>query len=70
MEAATNGHSDCVIFLIEKEKNMLDKDGRNARWHAAGECCEMLAKVEPCACKDLLDAVHYGCDEHCMKFVG
>ena len=70
MLAAKNNKKDCVTLLLEKEKNMLDSDGHNARWHAAGECCEMLAKVESCACKDLLDAVHYGCEEHCRKYIG
>jgi len=69
MEAATNGHPDCVTLLLEKEKNMVDKDGHNARWHAAGECCSILANAELCACKDLFDAAHYGCEEHCREYL-
>ena len=69
MKAAQLGHVDIVKLLIEKEKNMLDKDGRNARWHAIGKCGEILAKTERCACKDLFDAVRYGCVEHCTIYI-
>ena len=69
MYAAENGHLECVKILLDKEKNMLDKDDHNARWHAVGECCSILAKAEPCACKDLFDAAHYGCEEHCGEYL-
>ena len=65
MYAAGRGHADIVAILLEREKGILDNEGHNARWHAVGECCDILSKVEPCACKDLFDAAHYGCEEHC-----
>ena len=57
MHAAQQGHADIVKLLLEKEQDMLDKDGHNARWHAIGGCKEMLAKVEECTCcRDLFEA--------------
>jgi len=53
-------------LLLEKEKNIKDKNGHDARWYATGECREILAKVEECVeCKDLFDAAKNGCEEHC-----
>ena len=54
--AAKKNKKECVSALLEKEKDISDNEGHNARWHATGECCEMLAKVMPCTCKDLFDA--------------
>ena len=65
MYAAEEGKKECVNALLDKEKDMTNKDGHNARWYATGECKEILAKIESCACKDLFDAAHYGCEEHC-----
>jgi len=70
MHAAQQGHADIVKLLLEKEQNMLDKDGHNARWHATGECKELLAVEDECACaKDLFESAEKGCEEHCMKFI-
>ena len=55
--------------LLDKEKDILDNEGRNVRWHAADECCQLLARAVPCACKDLFDAARYGCEECCLKFI-
>ena len=65
MYAAKYDKKECTNLLLDKEKDMKDKDGHNARWHAIGECKEILVKIEPCVCKDLFDAAHYGCEEHC-----
>ena len=65
MYAAEKNKKECVNALLDKEKDMTDKNGHNARWHAIGECKEILVKIEPCVCKDLFDAAHYGCEEHC-----
>ncbi len=70
MVAAGRGHEGCVELLVGKEAGMKDNEGHNARWHAVGRCNEMLAKVEECACGDLLEAVRYGCERHCMEFIG
>jgi len=70
MHAAQHGHADIVKLLLEKEQNMLDKDGHNARWHAIGWCKEMLAKVEECMdCTSLLEAAEKGCESCCRRLV-
>ena len=70
MHAAQQGHADIVKLLLEKEQNMLDKDGHNARWHAIGGCKEILAKVEECTdCTSLLEAAEKGCESCCRRLV-
>jgi len=69
MLAAMKGHLECVKLLLQLEKGLTDSDGRNARWYATGACKEALL-VERCTCRSLFDAVQYGCEEHCRKFIG
>ena len=50
---------------------MKDNEGHNARWHATGECKEILANVEECtACKDLFEAAEKGCEDCCKRLIG
>ena len=69
MYVAEMDNKEYIAFLLEREKNMKDNDGHNARWHATGECKEILAAVEDCQCKDLFDAAHYGCEKHCREYI-
>ena len=69
MHVAAEGKLDFVTVLAPLEKGLTDSDGRNARWYATGACKEALL-VERCTCRSLFDAVQYGCEEHCRKFIG
>ena len=57
-------------LLLEKEKNMKDKNGHDAWWHATGKCKEILIQ-DKCTCsKDLFDAAEKGCEDCCRKYIG